>query len=408
MSNPAPPPRSTRASFAFILIVVVLDTLAFGVMAPVLPKLLVTLRGGDTASAAAILGVFGTAWAVMQFLFSPVLGSLSDRFGRRPVVLISVLGLGLDYMLMALAPNITWLFIGRVLSGITGASYATAMAYVADVTPPDDRAKRFGWIGAAWGFGFIVGPAFGGFLAGYDLRAPFWVSAALCLVSAAYGLFILPESLPRDRRSPFHWKSANIFGSLRLLTSMPALIGLAVAMFFMRLAHDVNPAIAVIYAQYRYDWNEQQVGYMLGVVGVCSMIAQATLVGPAIKRMGESGALVAGLMCGAVGFLFGGFAAAGWIYIAGIPFSTLMGLAGPAMQGLVARTVGDTDQGKLQGALASVTAIATMLAPMLFTQTFAWGIREGGPAAGTPYLLAAGLMMGALVLGRRATRAARG
>jgi DHA1 family tetracycline resistance protein-like MFS transporter len=395
----------TRAAFGFILITVILDTLAFGVMAPVLPKLLVTLQGGDTAAAATTLGIFGTIWAVMQFLASPVQGSLSDRFGRRPVILISLFGLGLDYVLMALAPNIMWLFIGRVLSGIAGANYATVTAYIADTTPPDERAKRFGWVGAAWGFGFVVGPAFGGFLAQFDLRLPFWVAAGLCMVNALYGLFILPESLPKERRSPFHWKSANFFGSLKMLRSMPALFALALALFFVRLGHDVNPSIAVIYAQYRYDWSELQVGYMLAVVGVCSMIAQAVLVGPVVKKLGERGALTAGLIFGTVSFLFYASAPIGWLFIAGIPFGALFGMAGPAMQGLATRSVGSSDQGKLQGALASVVSIGTMIAPVLFAQTFAMGISQDGPQVpGLPYYIAALMLIAALVLARRAER----
>lgn len=401
---------ATRASFGFILVTVVLDTLAFGVMAPVLPKLLVTLQGGDTASAATMLGIFGTAWAVMQFLFSPVLGSLSDRFGRRPIILISVFGLGLDYVLMALAPNVMWLFIGRVLAGITGANYATAGAYVADTTTPEERPKRYGLIGAAWGFGFVVGPAFGGFLAGFDLRAPFWVSAGLCVVSALYGFFVLPESLPKDKRSPFHWKSANFFGSLKLLRSMPLLFGLAIAMFFMRLAHDINPAIAVIYTQFRYSWNELEVGYMLAVVGISSIIVQALLIGPAVKKLGERGALALGLTCGGISFLMYGLAPTGWAFLAGIPFGALMGLATPSLQGIVTRSVGPSDQGKLQGALGSVMSIATIVAPMLFTQTFRFGIEGDGGAhiPGLPYLLSAVLMIAAMVLGLRATRGRHG
>jgi DHA1 family tetracycline resistance protein-like MFS transporter len=397
--------QTTRAAFGFILVTVVLDTLAFGVMAPVLPKLLVTLEGGDTAAAATTLGIFGTVWALMQFLASPVQGALSDRFGRRPVILISLTGLGLDYVLMALAPNITWLFIGRVLSGIAGANYATVTAYIADTTAPDERAKRFGMVGAAWGFGFVVGPAFGGFLAQFDLRLPFWIAAGLCLVNALYGLFILPESLPKERRSAFHWKSANFFGSLKLLRSMPALFALALALFFVRLGHDVNPSIAVIYAQYRYTWSELQVGYMLAVVGVCSMFAQALLVGPVVKKLGERGALTAGLIFGTVSFLFYASAPIGWLFIAGIPFGALFGMAGPAMQGLATRSVSGSDQGKLQGALTSVVSIGTMIAPILFAQSFAMGISPDGPhIPGLPYYIAAAMLVAALFLALRAER----
>ncbi len=399
-------PKPTRAAFGFILVTVVLDTLAFGVMAPVLPKLLVTLQGGDTAGAATILGIFGTVWAVMQFLAAPVLGALSDRFGRRPVILISMAGLGLDYVLMALAPNVLWLFIGRVLSGVTAAGFPTAMAYIADTTAPEERAKRFGLVGAAWGFGFIVGPAFGGLLAGFDLRTPFWVAAGLCLVNAAYGLFILPESLSLDKRSPFKWRNANFFGSLKLLRSAPALLAVGFAMFFVRLGHDVNPAIAVIYGQFRYAWNEQQVGFMLATVGICSLIVQATMIGPVVKKLGERGALLTGLSFGALSFGIYALAPQGWMFLAGIPFGALFGFAGPAMQGIVTRHAGASEQGQLQGALASVTAIATMIAPLLFTQTFALGIAMTEPLSlpGLPYGIAVVCLMAALVLGLRATK----
>ena len=406
----SPPNHNTRAAFGFILVTVVLDTLAFGVMAPVLPKLLVTLRGGNVASAATTLGIFGTAWAVMQFLASPVLGSLSDRFGRRPVILLSQCGLGLDYVLMALAPNVWWLFAGRLLSGVTGAGWTTASAYIADITPPDERAKRFGYVGAAWGFGFIVGPAFGGLLAGIDLRAPFWAAAALCLVNAAYGLFILPESLPPDKRSPFAWRNANFFGSLTLLRSAPALLAVAIAMFFLRLGHDVNPVIAVIYSQFRYAWTEQQVGLMLGVVGVCSIVVQALLVGPIVKRVGEQRALALGLASGVVSFLIYAYADRGWMFLAGIPLGAFFGLAGPSMQGIATRSVGASQQGQLQGALGSITSIATMIAPMLFTQSFAFGVAWTAQprAVGLPYVIAAVCLLSAYwLVGRIATATAR-
>ncbi|MDX2142964.1 MAG: TCR/Tet family MFS transporter [Rhodospirillaceae bacterium] len=402
MSTPAP---ASRAAIGFILVAVILDTLAFGVMLPVLPSLLIELQGGDVAGAAAMLGLFGTVWAVMQFIASPVLGSLSDRFGRRPVILINMAALSLDYVLMALAPNVLWLFIGRVLSGITTAGFATATAYIADITPPEDRAKRFGLVGAAWGFGFIVGPAVGGFLAGFDLRAPFWVSAGLCVLAVMYGLFVLPESLPKDKRSPFHWRKANIVGSLRLLRATPALLGMAAAMFFIRLGHDVNPVLAVIYAQHRYAWSEQGVGFMLGAVGISSMIVQALLIGPTVKRLGERGALGLGIGFGALSFVIYAFAPEGWMFIAGIPLGALFGLAGPAIQGLVSRNAGASEQGQVQGALSSVTAVATMAAPLLFTQTFTLGLALSVP--GLPYLLAAVCLIAALALGLRATDKAR-
>jgi DHA1 family tetracycline resistance protein-like MFS transporter len=395
--------RPSKAAFGFILVSIVLDTLAFGVAVPVFPSLMVQLQGGDTASAANVLGLFGTAWAVMHFLAAPVWGSLSDRFGRRPVILLTLAGMGLDYVLMALAPTVAWLFVGRVISGATAGGFATASAYVADTTPPEERAKKFGLVGAAWGFGFIVGPAFGGWLAGFDLRMPFWVSAGLCLANAAYGLFILPESLPPERRTAFKWANANIVGSVALLRSAPGLLGLAAAMFFVRLGHDVNPNIAVIYSQFRFKWSEQEVGLFLAGIGVASMIVQGGLIGPAVKKLGERGALTAGMLFGAASFLIAALAQTSIVFLAGIPFGALFGLGGPAMQAIVTKKVSGSEQGQLQGALASVTAIATITAPLFFTQTFTMGMAAG--FVGLPYALAAVALMVALFLGLSSTKA---
>ena len=258
----------------FIFVTILLDMLALGVIMPILPKLVESFVDNDTASAARIFGLFGTAWALMQFLFSPILGGLSDRFGRRPVVLLSNFGLALDYVLMALAPSLTWLFVGRVISGITSASVSTAFAYIADVTPPERRAAVFGKIGAAFGAGFILGPALGGLLGGMDPRLPFWVAAGLSFANTLYGFLILPESLPRDRRSPFRWKSANPLGALHLLRSDRVLAGLSVVNFFAQVAHVVLPSTFVLYATYRYGWDATTVGLTLAMVGICAMVVQ--------------------------------------------------------------------------------------------------------------------------------------
>jgi MFS transporter, DHA1 family, tetracycline resistance protein len=250
VSQPAPPARP--AAVAFIFLTILLDMFALGLIVPILPKLVESFVDNDTARAARIFGVFGTAWALMQFVFSPILGGLSDRFGRRPVVLLSNFGLGLDYILMALAPSLVWLFIGRVISGVTSASMSTAFAYIADVTPPERRAAVFGKVGAAFGAGFILGPAIGGLLGGLDPRLPFWAAAALSLANAFYGLSILPESLPHDRRTPFRWKNANPIGALQLLLSDRVLAGLSVVNFIAQLAHVVLPSTFVLYATYRY------------------------------------------------------------------------------------------------------------------------------------------------------------
>jgi DHA1 family tetracycline resistance protein-like MFS transporter len=400
-------PSHNRAAFAFIFVTVLLDMLALGVVVPVLPALVVQFRGGDTASGAAIYGVFGSVWAAMQFVFSPVLGSLSDRFGRRSVVLLSNLGLGLDYLFMAVAPSLGWLFVGRVISGITSSSFAAASAYVADVTAPEERAARFGMLGAAFGVGFIVGPAVGGLLGSVSLRAPFWGAAGLSLANACYGYFILPESLPPERRSPFHWKRANPIGALQLLRRHPALTGLALAGFFSLLAHDSLPSTFVLYGDYRYGWTEKTVGLTLAAVGVATMIVQGGLVGRIVALLGEPRALAAGFICGAIGMAIFGLAATGALFMAGIPFTALYGLASPSLRSLMTQHAGPNEQGQLQGATASINGIASLIAPLLFTQTFAAAVRSSGPlhAAGAPFLLAALLLVAALMVGARAARA---
>src|SRR5271156_6755033 len=284
--SPATAP-ARGAAVAFIFVTILLDMLALGLIMPILPKLVESFVDNDTARAARIFGLFGTAWALMQFVFSPILGSLSDRFGRRPVVLLSNFGLGLDYVLMALAPSLIWLFVGRVISGITSASVSTAFAYIADITPPERRAAVFGKIGVAFGAGFILGPALGGLLGGLDPRLPFWVAAGLSFANTLYGLLILPESLPPERRAAFRWKSANPLGALHLLGSNRILTGLSVVTFLAQLAHVVLPSTFVLYATYRYGWNTATVGLTLAIVGICSMVVQGAAIGPLVGRLGE-------------------------------------------------------------------------------------------------------------------------
>jgi len=281
-----------KAAMAFIFAIVLLDVIALGIVIPVLPKLIETMLGGDTPRAAEVFGIFGTAWALMQFTFSPVLGALSDRFGRRPVLLISMSGHGLDYVLMALAPSLGWLFLGRIISGITASSFSTAYAYIADVTPPEKRAGAFGMVGAAFGIGFVLGPALGGLLGALDPRLPFWVAAAFSLANAAYGWFVLPESLTSEHRMAFSWAHANPVGSLRLFSRHPQLIGLAGVAFLYQLAHVVLPSVTVLYTSYRYGWSNATMGLTLAAVGVASGIVQAALIRPTVDRFGERTALI--------------------------------------------------------------------------------------------------------------------
>jgi MFS transporter, DHA1 family, tetracycline resistance protein len=397
------------AAVAFIFVTILLDMLALGLIAPILPKLVESFVDNDTASAARIFGLFGTAWALMQFIFSPVLGSLSDRFGRRPVVLLSNFGLGLDYVLMALAPSLTWLFVGRVISGITSASVSTAFAYISDMTPPERRAAVFGKVGVAFGAGFILGPAIGGLLGDIDPRLPFWAAAGLSFANTLYGLLILPESLPRDRRAPFRWKSANPFGALHLLRSDRVLAGLSVVNFFAQVAHVVLPSTFVLYATYRYGWDTRTVGLTLAMVGICAMAVQGAAIGPIVRRLGERRALLLGLGCGAIGFLIFGAAPNGPLFWLGIPVMALWGVAGAATQALMTQLVAPDQQGQLQGATSSVQSVSQLVGPFLFTLTFAYFIGAQAPVRlpGAPFLLASVLLVLSLLIAARTLAVAR-
>lgn len=403
---PAAPAEPRRAAVLFIFVTVLLDILALGLIIPVLPLLIEDFRGGDTAYAARTIGVFGAVWAGVQFFAAPVLGSLSDRFGRRPVILLSNFGLALDYVLMAVAPSLTWLFLGRVLSGITSASIPTAYAYVADVTAADRRARAYGLLGAAFGVGFIVGPAVGGLLGQWGPRTPFWVAAGLSFANAMYGLFVLPESLPATRRAAFSWRRANPLGSLAFLRAERNVRGFAVLHFLYQLAHQSLQSVFVLYTGYRYGWQSVQVGWSLAAMGVCSVTVQGGLVGPIVSRLGERRTLLAGLVAGTIGFTIYALAPTSRLFIVGIPLMALWGLYGPASQGLVTRHVAPTQQGTLQGALASVAMTTGLVGPVLFTQVFSAFIdpERAAHLPGAPYLLAAVLLVVAVAVAVRVAR----
>jgi DHA1 family tetracycline resistance protein-like MFS transporter len=385
-----------RAALNFIFITVLLDMLALGIIVPVLPKLVVDFLLGDTARAATFIGLFGTMWALMQFVFSPLLGLLSDRFGRRPVILLSNVGLGLDYIVMALAPTIGWLFVGRIFSGITSASVTAANAYISDVTPVEKRARAYGVLGAAFGVGFILGPALGGWLGARNPRLPFWFAAAFSLLNALYGLLVLPESLPIERRQTrFRWKLANPVGALVLLRSHPELFGLATVNFLGYLAHEVYPTVFVLYGDYRYHWNERTIGIVLALVGVAMMVISAGVVGPVVARFGERRSLFAGLLLGAAGFALFGWAPAGWLFLVAIPINCLWALAGPPSQSMMTQRVSPSEQGQLQGALGSVRSIAMIVGPGIFSLTFAAFIapERSMQLPGAPWYVAALLLL---------------
>jgi len=390
-----------KAAVGFIFITALMDVLSLGIMIPVLPNLVKEFAGGDTASASLWVGLFATVWALMQFFCSPILGLLSDRYGRRPVILISIFGLGIDYLFMAMAPTLAWLFVGRIVHGVTAASFSTASAYIADITPPEQRAKSFGLIGAAWSVGFVIGPALGGWLGEIDLRLPFYVAAALALANWLYGLLILPESLPPEKREKrFDWKKANPIGSLTLLRSHRDLMGLATLMLLFHLAHYVLPAIFVLYTGHRYGWSMTEIGLMLTVTGILGIIVQAGLVGPAVKWLGERRTMLVGMAAGAVGFTIYGLAPTQEIYWIGMPVFALMGLVQPGLQGLMTRRVGPHEQGQLQGANSSIAGLTGLVGPGLYTVVFAWSLRNEATQhmPGLAVLLAGGLMALGFVL----------
>jgi DHA1 family tetracycline resistance protein-like MFS transporter len=386
-----------HAAFGFIFVTVLLDMLSFGMIAPLLPKLISDFLHGNTARTSEYIGLFTTTWAFMQFIFAPVLGLLSDRFGRRPVVLLSNFGLALDYFVMALAPTVRWLFLGRVLSGITSASIPTATAYISDVTAPEKRSKAFGLLGAAFGLGFIVGPALGGWLGMHNPRLPFWVAGVGSLVNFCYGLLVLPESLAPERRQPrLQWQNANPLGALRLLRSHVELLGLATVNFLGYIAHEIYVTVFVLYVIYRFGWNPRMIGISLAMVGIAQMVSYA-IVGVVVARLGERRTLLTGLAFATVGFAMFGWPSA-LVFLAGIPVNCLWSLAGPTSQSLMTRRVSPSEQGELQGALASLRGVAMLIGPGLFSLTFAFFIAPEHRLPGAPWYLAAILMLVSLAV----------
>ncbi len=374
-----------RRALVFIFCTVALDVLALGLVIPVLPKLVLGFMAGDTAAAAEVFGVFATVWGALQFVSSPFLGALSDRYGRRPVILISCAGLGLDYIFMALAPSLTLLFVGRIISGITAATITTAFAYIADVAPAANRARAFGVVGIAFSVGFVLGPAAGGLLGSVEPRLPFWASAVACLANAAFGWFVLPESLAVDRRMPLSWRRANPIASFRLLARHLQLAGLALAGFLGQFAHQALPSVFVLYAGYRYGWDEGTVGLCLAAVGVCSAIVQGLLIGPAVAWLGERRALAIGLLMAALGMAIYGVAPTGPIFWIGIPVMSLWGLSGPASLSIMSRLVSPSEQGQLAGANTSLASLAALTAPSVFALSFSRYLQT---LPGAPFLLA--------------------
>ena len=408
MNAPAAP-AARKAALAFIFVTVLIDVIAFGVIIPVLPHLVQQFVGGDTSVAAYWTGVFAFAFSLVQFFSAPVQGALSDRYGRRPVILLSCLGLGLDFVLMALAPTLAWLFVGRIISAITSASFTTANAYIADVVPPERRAKSYGMIGAAFGLGFIVGPLIGGVLGDIDHRLPFWCAAALALLNFLYGLFVLPESHPVERRSKtFDWTHAKPLGGVKMLREYPRIWALVAVVFIANFAHYVYPSTFVLFADAAYGWKEKQAGYVLAAVGVLSVIVNVAVVGRLVKALGERRAMMLGLACGTLGFVVYGFAGSGWLFLAGLPISALWTVAGPATMALVTQQVPADVQGRIQGSLSSLVSLAGIFAPALFAGAFGFFIGPAAPVRlpGISFLIAALLLGIAALVAWRYTDAA--
>ncbi|MEI9965794.1 MAG: MFS transporter [Caulobacteraceae bacterium] len=388
------PPAAT----VFIFVTIVLDVLAMGMVIPVMPQLIHQVGGGNMADTAKIFGVFGTAWAVMQLIASPVQGALSDRFGRRPVILLSNFGMGLNYLLMAVSPSLALLFVGRLISGVCAGSVPAAMAYLADVNPPEKRAASFGLLGAGFSLGFAIGPAVGGLLGALGPRAPFWAAAALSLANAMYGLFVLPESLSKERRAPLEIRHLNPIGALAsLLRTYPALGAMLGVSFLFSLAQQGPNNVFVLYAASRYRWGPPDVGLMMTAFGVGGMIVQAGIVPLAAKFLGERRALLLGLGLQVVGLVLFANAATGAQFWMAVPVACLGQLGGPAWSAFVSRQVGPDEQGRLAGATSSLNSLTGIIGPTLFTMSFAAALKPGSwLPLGVPFYMAAGLMVVAL------------
>jgi MFS transporter, DHA1 family, tetracycline resistance protein len=363
-----------KPAILFIFITLFLDIFGIGVIVPVLPKLVEELQGGDVQAAAHAVGWLGALYALMQFVFSPVLGSLSDRFGRRPVILFSLFGSGIDYLVLAWAPTIGWLYFARIVSGITAANFSAASAYIADVTAPEKRAAGFGMIGAAFGLGFIAGPAIGGLLGEYGLRVPFLVAAGITLLNWLYGAFVLPESLAPENRRPFTWASAHPIKALTALSRWPLVLGLAGSHFLSMLAGNIYPCLWVLYTGHRYGWNSKQVGLSLALVGVMAAIVQAGLAGRVLRVIGERRGVYVGLLAMAVAMFCYGSATQGWMVYFIIFIGSLAGIGSPATQSMISKSVPADEQGAVQGALNSITSVSGILAPLIWTFLFSWAV----------------------------------
>ncbi len=359
-----------RAALGFIFVTLLIDVIGFGIIIPVVPSLISELEHISIPEAAAYGGWMVASFSIMQFVFSPVLGNLSDQYGRRPVLLISLFGFGLDYLLTAFAPTITWLFVGRIIAGIMGASFTTASAYIADVSTPENRAQNFGMIGAAFGLGFIIGPALGGVIANYGLRAPFVAAAILTFINWLYGFFILPESLDHEHRRKFDWRRANPLGSMKFFLQYKVILGLVGSIVLIYIAAHAVQSTWSYYTMEKYSWDEDMVGYSLAFVGLMVAFVQGWLIRFIIPKLGQERSVYVGLILYAIGFLLFGIATQGWMMFAFLIPYCLGGIAGPSLQGIMSGQVRANQQGELQGALTSLVSMTSIVGPLLMTWLF--------------------------------------
>lgn len=385
--------NTNKKALLFIFITLLVDCTGIGIIIPVVPSLIQQLTGANVSDAATYGGWLTFAYAIMQFVFSPVLGGLSDRYGRRPVLLISLLGLGIDYLFLFFAPDLWWLFVGRIIAGICGASFTTASAYIADISTKENRAQNFGMIGAAFGLGFIVGPLLGSLFSSFGVRVPFLAAAALSLLNWAYGYFVLPESLSKENRRPFDWKRANPLGSLLHLKKYPAILGLILAMVLIYIAGHAAQSTWTFFTIERFHWNEQWIGYSIAFVGVTVAIVQGGLIKYTTKLLGTNKSVIVGLLFYIIGFTLFAFASQGWMmFVFMIPYA-LGGIAGPALQGIMTGHVPANEQGELQGAITSLVSLTSIVGPLLMTGLFSYFTSLSSPV----YFPGAPFMMGAML-----------
>jgi DHA1 family tetracycline resistance protein-like MFS transporter len=390
-----------QASLAVIFVTIVIDVIGIGLVFPIVPKLVEEILGGETANAAKVYGWLIATYSLMQFVFSPVMGALSDRFGRRPLILVSLIGLALDYLLLTFADSILWLVAARIVGGALSASIATASAYIADISPPDKRAQSFALIGVAFGIGFIAGPFFGGILGEYGSRLPFVAGIVLSLGAAVFALFFLPESLKPENRKAFHWKNANPLGAFAIITRYPSVLALIGSFVFANLAERMLESIWVLYAGYRFSWGPAEVGLSLAAVGVLFVISQGWLVRIVVPRLGEWRIITYGLICGAVAFALYAFAWQGWMMYA-IAVLHVLGwsTAGPAIQSLATKAVPANEQGLLQGVINSVVTATGIIGPPIAASAFGYFISPGAPFVfpGVSFIIGAVLFLVALFI----------